>query len=312
MSCKIGSECQIVKNGIDLENYTVPVILSDESEVKRYNWEDGEYFITLEHTDSSIDLKRAEILGMFINHNTYELPIAKFTNVRIEDKKLKADAVFDKDDADSLKIFNKLAKGFLQSFSIGAEIEEKVLIKEDGDKKYYKATKWSIHECSLVSVPAIPNAKVGLNKNMGTIPPETEKIVDFKKGDFMELSEADFDKLKLERLNLEKEIEVLNGKLRDSDIKVAKFSNKLEKLEKISADKREIMGLIFEFGLKKDEALALFEKESIGEANSEMLNYLKTNKATFNRSANEDNSNGEVKEQWQHIKKREVDNQWQL
>ena len=156
------SKCYLSQDTVNSKDKSVEVILSDETEIVRYSWEDGEYFLTLSHEESAVNLERAEILSLFINHDTYELPIGRFSNVRLEDKKLKATALFDEDDVDSMKIFNKLNKGFLQSFSVGVDIDSKILIKEENGIKYYKATKWSIHEASVVGVPAIPNAKVGL------------------------------------------------------------------------------------------------------------------------------------------------------
>ena len=151
-------------DGTDLENFRIPVILSDESEVVRYSWSDGKYFLTLKHGADNVDLSRKDILSLFVNHNTYELPIGKFEDVRLEDNKLKAWAVFDEDDDMSMKIFKKLSKGFLQSFSVGISVITKELVKEDDGVKYYDVTKWGIDEASVVGIPAIPTAKVGMNK----------------------------------------------------------------------------------------------------------------------------------------------------
>ena len=162
--CNVSGTCHFLKDGVDLENKKVPVILSDETEVVRYNWQDGKYFLTLLHGDDNVDLERKDILSLFINHNTYELPIGKFEDVRIEDNKLKAMAVFDSDDDESMKIFKKLSKGFLQSFSVGIDIITKVLSKEEDGVKYYDVTKWALNEASVVGIPAIPNAKTGMEK----------------------------------------------------------------------------------------------------------------------------------------------------
>jgi len=151
--------------GVDLEKHRIPVILSDETEVVRYSWSDGKYFLTLKHGADNVDLSRKDILSLFVNHNTYELPIGKFEDVRLEDNKLKAWAVFDNEDDKSMKIFRKLAKGFLQSFSVGINVIDKVLVKEEDGVKYYDVTSWSIDEASVVGIPAIPTAKVGLKKD---------------------------------------------------------------------------------------------------------------------------------------------------
>jgi len=175
---KVGATCQFKIDGIDLEKKSIPVILSDETEVVRYSWDSGKYFLTLKHGKDNVDLTRKDILSLFVNHNTYELPIGKFENVRVEDKKLKANAVFDPDDEESMKIFNKLAKGFLQSFSVGITINKKVLSKEEDGIEYYDVTDWSIDEASVVGIPAIPTAKVGLN--LGVNPAKVEASAQIK------------------------------------------------------------------------------------------------------------------------------------
>ena len=160
----IGS-MRFMADGVDLENHKIPVILSDESEVVRYSWSDGKYYLSLKHGEDNVDLSRKDILSLFVNHNTYELPIGKFEDVRLEDNKLKAMAVFDNDDDESMKIFKKLAKGFLQSFSVGINVITKELVKEDDGVKFYDVTKWSIDEASVVGIPAIASAKVGLKED---------------------------------------------------------------------------------------------------------------------------------------------------
>jgi len=285
MGCKIGANCNIELKGIDVENCIVPVILSDETQVQRYSWEDGEYYITLEHSEEAIDLQRAEILSMFVNHNTNDLPIAKFTDVRLEDKKLKANAVFDKDDEQSMKLFNKLAKGFLQSFSIGADIEEKVLEKEVNGTKYYKATKWSIYECSLVGIPAIPNAKVGLA--MGTIPAES-KIVNSNKGEKMDFSKENFEKLEAEKLDLEAKLTKALADMDSTKAELEKVQKQSVALEAAIAERKDIVGMAFEFGLNKEKTIELMESKDIADANAKMLELLRSNGATFSGDGSEE------------------------
>jgi HK97 family phage prohead protease len=170
MSCKIGTKCYLQNSVVNEIDKSVEVILSDESNVQRFSWEDGEFILILSHEESAVNLERAEILSLFVNHETNDLPIGRFTNVRLEDKKLKATAVFDPEDEQSMKIFKKLSKGFLQSFSVGVNIDEKVLLSDEDGVKTYTATKWSLFEASVVGIPAIPNAKIGLHYKMEANP----------------------------------------------------------------------------------------------------------------------------------------------
>jgi len=205
--CRVGGKCHIESKGIDLENKRVPVVLSDESDVVRHSWNDGMYYLKLIHNDESIDLERAEILSLFINHNTYELPIGRFENVRIEDSKLKAEAIFDEDDEASMKIFKKLSKGFLQSFSVGIDIHEKTLTKEVDGIKYYDVTKWSIHEASVVGIPAIPTAKVGMEHELVVIPTaDSDKLAKLNQRNEMEFNKDNFGKLETQVSDLRAEL----------------------------------------------------------------------------------------------------------
>ena len=191
----------VLQSAVNVEDNSVAVVLSEETEVVRYSWSDGMYFLTLKHGPENVDLSRKDILSVFINHDTRDLPIGKFDNVRIEDNKLKAVAKFDSKDESSMKIFNKLADGFLQSFSVGINVQERVLSKEVDGVKYYDATKWEITEASVVGVPAIVGAKVGLNQddeNLGVNPASVQasaKIEKIEKGDSMEYTEQSFKAL---------------------------------------------------------------------------------------------------------------------
>jgi HK97 family phage prohead protease len=286
MGCKIGSQCYIEKNNIDLENHTVPVILSDETDVKRYSWDDGEYILTLEHSEEAIDMSRAEILCLFVNHNTAELPLGVFTDLRVEDKKLKANLVCDPDDEKSMKIFNKLSSGFLKSFSVGADIEEKILEKEVDGVKYYKATRWSIYECSIVGIPAIPSAKVGLS--MGAIPATAKIVNSNNKGDSMEFSKEDFEKLELEKSNLEAEltkataeVDGLKEELQKVGTEKETLSEKINSFELAKKDITEIVSMAFEVGADKATTLSMVEAGSKEKASVVVLEAMKSNGVTL-------------------------------
>jgi len=191
MHQKLNNQREILKTAVDIGKKSIAVNLSDETEVVRYSWSDGKYYLKLLHGKENVDLSRKDILSVFINHDTEELPIGKFENVRIEDGKLKAEAMFDEEDPDSLRIFNKLARGFLQSFSVGIDIMEKVLDKEVNGVKYYNATKWAITEASIVGIPAIPSAKVGLSG----VNPASAKIENSNEGESVEYTKEKFEAL---------------------------------------------------------------------------------------------------------------------
>ncbi len=162
MGCSVGSQCYIDKSGIDVENYKVPVVLSDESKVLRFDFENGLYELILEHSKKAIDLSRADILPLLVQHNSEALPIGTFEDIRLEDKKLKATAIFDDEDEFAMKIFKKVSKGFMKSLSVGIMVNAKEPVK--GKDNIFKATSWKLQEASFVTIPAIPTAKVGLKQ----------------------------------------------------------------------------------------------------------------------------------------------------
>jgi len=211
MSCKIGSQCYIDSKGIDLENKIVPVILSDESKVLRFSWEDGMYDLILEHTEKAVDLKRKDILPVLLQHDTEMLPLGIWQNIRIEDNKLKGDAKFDSEDAKAMEIFGKMSRGFMQTFSVGVTIHDKVLDSEVGNKKTYKATRWEITECSVVTVPAIPNATIGM-----AAMPDNTKIANSIKGANMNFSQENFDILLSEKATMSEKLTELETKVEEN------------------------------------------------------------------------------------------------
>jgi len=148
---------------IDSENKKVSFVLSDNTIVGR-----GWFDMQLLHEKKNIDLTRKKILKVFYNHKSNDLPIGKWENLRLEEGKLKADAVFDDADEFAMKIFGKIERGILESISVGISILKYTREQRDNNKDLIIVTKWEIYEASIVNIPAIPNAKVGLefeNKN---------------------------------------------------------------------------------------------------------------------------------------------------
>jgi HK97 family phage prohead protease len=257
-SCKIGSKCFLERESVNQEAKSVEVILSDETEIVRYSFDNREYYLTLSHSGDAVDLERAEILSLFINHDTNELPIGRFDNVRLEDGKLKATALFDEDDAESMKIFTKLSKGFLNSFSVGVSIHEKILTKEEDGVKYYKATKWSIHEASVVGIPAIPNAKVGLNL-------EATPTAKSDKSKTNLGANMQFDKENLDAMEAHFNALVLNKDTMERRAETSKLQleNLQASLDEANAEKEALLAQVDGFQAKQDEALSELKAETL-------------------------------------------------
>ena len=152
-------------NAINSESKTIEVILSDETPVYRYNWDIGEFDLILVHDETSIDLTRADIMPLLVQHNNSMLPIGIWENLRVEDKKLKGTAKFDSEDELAMKIFGKFERGIMKSFSIGIDSWKLELFqtKTDNTLPVYRAIEWGIQECSVVTIPANANAKIGFS-----------------------------------------------------------------------------------------------------------------------------------------------------
>ena len=179
MNEMLRANTSIVTELIDKDEAKVSLVLNEETKVIRWDWMNGKYNLTLKHDDNSIDLGRAKILKLFYQHDTHGAtpPIGRLDNVRLEDGKMKADAYFDKEDEFAMQIFGKIERGFLESVSVGITIHDGKMTEFKSKPNEYTATKWELNEVSIVNIPAIPTAGVGLSQQIKT------------KGDQVDLSE---------------------------------------------------------------------------------------------------------------------------
>ncbi len=100
------------------------------------------------------------------SHNYWAVPIAKSLKTWVDkaSKKLLFKPMFDEDDDESMKIFNKFRKGFLKSFSVGFKgVEFKYRNEDDPWFGGLEFLQQELLEISAVAVPANPNATVSLN-----------------------------------------------------------------------------------------------------------------------------------------------------
>lgn len=99
---------------------------------------------------------------MFYNHDCYAPPIGRWENIRIEDGKILADAVFD-DEHDPLakQIAGKVERNMLRMASIGAwppeEVSDALELKLPGQTGP-TITRWTVREASICAIGANHNA----------------------------------------------------------------------------------------------------------------------------------------------------------
>ena len=223
---KVNLELLVNKKLVNEETFTVPVMLSDETPVSRITWDGDRYNLILVHNEESVDMSRAEILPVYWNHNDNALPIGSYTDVRVENNQLKANAVFDSEDTFAMSIFKKVAKGHIKTLSVGADIISKTVTKEEDGSYTVKATRWQPFEGSFTGNPANPNARVGLNGNSEgdaiNLKNEGDKEMDLK-AVLVFLSNATAeDKTEVTKaLGTDKEVEKLSNQVQELTVKLS-------------------------------------------------------------------------------------------
>lgn len=97
---------------------------------------------------------------MYLNHDSRGMPIGRWENIRTEDGKILADAVFDMDDKNAAEVAGKVDRGFLKMASVGlvplerSEMPELML----PGQPHPTVTKWRLREASIVGIGSNHNA----------------------------------------------------------------------------------------------------------------------------------------------------------
>ena len=97
---------------------------------------------------------------MLFSHDS-EKVIGRWEDIKIEDGKLTAEAVFDEEDEDGKRIAGKVKRGFLKGCSIGMYVEY-MDVDENG---VVTALKAELLEASICAIPSDANAIVLYDKN---------------------------------------------------------------------------------------------------------------------------------------------------
>lgn len=132
----------------------------------------------LDHGKDAIDLVRAaDGLPLLFGHDGYsaETLIGRAENVRVEDKRLKADLRFFSDD-ESQRVALKVREGH-REMSIGYRVDEMKLETSTDTEDTYRVTRWTPFEASIVSVPADATVGVGRQFHNPAEPATTKGVV---------------------------------------------------------------------------------------------------------------------------------------
>jgi hypothetical protein len=98
------------------------------------------------------------------------MPIVRWENIRKEDGKILAEAVFDEDDERAMEVKGKVDRNFIRMASIGAwppeEISEDPELMEKG-QTLPTVTKWKVREASIVTIGSNHNSLVFYDAETG-------------------------------------------------------------------------------------------------------------------------------------------------
>lgn len=117
------------------------------------------------HEKKNVDLTRVEgnAAPLLYNHDR-DVSIGKITNPRLKDGKLYVDMKFSQRE-DAINMLADLKDGILTECSIGYDVNK---FEVDEDEETYTATKWTLYEVSLVTIPADFTVGVGRQEKGGT------------------------------------------------------------------------------------------------------------------------------------------------
>jgi hypothetical protein len=151
----------ITPESVNAEKRSVDVIFYTGVKVARYNWELGDYWLTLDLKPGSVRLGRlnngAPVLD---SHSDWSLSdvIGVVEKGWIEDGKGKATFRFS-DRAEVEPIWNDVKTGILRNISMGIVVHaKKDVTPNDEAVKQFLATDWEPMEISVVPIPADPGA----------------------------------------------------------------------------------------------------------------------------------------------------------
>lgn len=137
------------------ENRRMAASLSSEAPIRRLFGTE-----VLEHSDNAINMERAANgLPLLLNHDRENLPIGRVENISLDqDKKLRGDLVFSEATDRAREAYELVRDGTLRDTSISYSVDD---YKRAKGSDAVTVTAWTLHEVSLVSVPADSGVGIG-------------------------------------------------------------------------------------------------------------------------------------------------------
>lgn len=124
---------------------------------------------------AGIDTSRFEQTPVMLYMHERATIVGRWENIRKEDNKLLADAVFDDSTPLGVQVKKQVEKGFLRAASIGVDIVERKTIN-----KVDTVTKCILNEISIVDVPANENALKLYRRNGRNVLRLVENVTDLR------------------------------------------------------------------------------------------------------------------------------------
>ncbi|MBM3655266.1 MAG: hypothetical protein FJX06_21175, partial [Alphaproteobacteria bacterium] len=152
----------ITPGSYDAKNRTLQVILSTGADVRRFG-----FLEQLNMDPSAVDISRVAggQVKFLDSHNQLSIGavLGTLTDARFESGRLVGTVQLGESDA-ALAAEPDIASGHLKGVSIGYRVEQWTNVTA-GDIETWRADRWTLMECSLVSVPADAGAMVRTSEN---------------------------------------------------------------------------------------------------------------------------------------------------
>jgi HK97 family phage major capsid protein len=162
---KVPIQYRALEFGTPTDAGTIPVTLSSEFPVQRYNWvTDERYVEILDHSPDAVDLTRAARgIPLLMDHDS-RAQVGRIDNVRLEDGRLRGNLRFSKR-ADVAGIAQDVMDGIRQEMSVGYRVTKMTMTEKDANGVPTYRCQWMPFEGTLTAIPADPTIGVGRSES---------------------------------------------------------------------------------------------------------------------------------------------------
>lgn len=247
-------------NVVDADKRILEFSLSSETEdVLRWFG-----FEILLHGRKNIDLKRFKNKAAFLDMHDLHKQIGVIEKVWIADKRIKVHVRFSKNE-EAVKVYDDIVDGIRTKVSIGYDILDMELAREEGDQRWYNVTLWSPYEASSVSVGADDEVGFGRShENLLIERANKKKEIDNKTNRTIKKE----NKMDPDELKALQESERLKAEAKATEVATATIAKALDGEQKRTAD---IIAIGDKFGQKDMARKYITDKKTAGEFRDAVL-----------------------------------------